>query len=251
MRLFFFFFLFLSFMNAGYSQTGIGTTSPDPSAQLDVTSTEKGFLTPRMTKAQREGITDPATGLLVYQTDVVDSTGFYYFDGSEWIYLSPAADDVVDEFEGFSAYINSQTVSASQPLMNWEVTSPYYGSPGFDITTGIYTIPQTGKYRISATINYKTSTSNSVSMGGDVNPFFAIKNIFFPTDYLIFSNLPILDVNILLVLSLRTILGTGQVILTGDVTFTGGDQIRLNYHSDGMLIQLELGRVIWSVQKID
>src|ERR1700742_3025686 len=54
----------------------------DPSAILDLKSSEKGFLIPRMTLAQRNAIGVPATGLLIYQTD--NTPGFYYFDGSVW-----------------------------------------------------------------------------------------------------------------------------------------------------------------------
>ncbi|MBW1839900.1 MAG: hypothetical protein JRI49_08180, partial [Deltaproteobacteria bacterium] len=65
-------------------------TAPDGSAMLDVNSTEKGMLIPRMTATQREGITNPATGLLVYQTDGI--TGLYYNSGTPsapaWIQLS-------------------------------------------------------------------------------------------------------------------------------------------------------------------
>lgn len=62
------------------AQTGIGTTSPDASAKLEVNSTSKGLLTPRMTSTQRSSITSPANGLLVYQTDGV--TGFYLNTGT-------------------------------------------------------------------------------------------------------------------------------------------------------------------------
>jgi hypothetical protein len=69
-----------------YAQTGvaINTTGaePDNSAMLDVSSTDKGILIPRMTEAQRTAIATPATGLLVYQNDGTE--GFYYFDGSAW-----------------------------------------------------------------------------------------------------------------------------------------------------------------------
>jgi len=48
------------------AQTGIGTTSPHESAKLEVASTDKGFLPPRMTSAQRAAISNPAAGLMVY-----------------------------------------------------------------------------------------------------------------------------------------------------------------------------------------
>ena len=51
-----------------FAQTGIGTATPDPSAQLEVSSTTKGFLPPRMTTAQRDAIIDPADGLIIYNT---------------------------------------------------------------------------------------------------------------------------------------------------------------------------------------
>jgi hypothetical protein len=51
------------------AQVGIGTTSPDASSALDVTSTTKGLLAPRMTTTQRDAITSPATGLQIYNTD--------------------------------------------------------------------------------------------------------------------------------------------------------------------------------------
>ncbi|MFN8242609.1 MAG: hypothetical protein U0X40_01035 [Ferruginibacter sp.] len=60
------------------------------SAILDVSGTGKGVLVPRMSKAQRNAIAGPATGLLVYQ-DAPDSTGFYYFNGSAWLWLAVAA----------------------------------------------------------------------------------------------------------------------------------------------------------------
>lgn len=72
-------FLFSITANA---QVGIGTATPNSSAQLDLQSTTKGFLVPRMTQLQVSQIVTPATGLLVYQTD--GTAGFYYFDGAVW-----------------------------------------------------------------------------------------------------------------------------------------------------------------------
>jgi hypothetical protein len=51
-----------------FTQVGIGTSTPNASAQLDVTSTSKGFLPPRMTSAQRDAIASPAEGLLIFNT---------------------------------------------------------------------------------------------------------------------------------------------------------------------------------------
>jgi hypothetical protein len=63
---------------------GIGTTSPDASAMLDITSSSKGLLIPRVTQANRP--VTPATGLLIYQTD--GAAGFYYYDGAAWKMIS-------------------------------------------------------------------------------------------------------------------------------------------------------------------
>ena len=68
--------ILMSFINTGtFSQnTGISDVAHTPatSAVLDVYSTTKGMLTPRLTQAQRVAIASPAAGLLVYQTDATN-----------------------------------------------------------------------------------------------------------------------------------------------------------------------------------
>jgi hypothetical protein len=66
------------------AQVAINTdgTSPDPSAMLDVKSTTKGLLVPRMTSVQRLAITAAADGLIVYDTDI--ETFFYWLGGTGW-----------------------------------------------------------------------------------------------------------------------------------------------------------------------
>ena len=59
---------------------GIGTTTPDASAILHIASTTKGLLIPRMTFAQRTAVAQPATGLIIYQTD--NTPGIYMNTGS-------------------------------------------------------------------------------------------------------------------------------------------------------------------------
>ena len=65
---------------------GIGTTTPAITSAIDISSTTKGLLLPRMLAAQRTAILLPSTGLIVYQTDGI--AGFYYFDGVAWVQLS-------------------------------------------------------------------------------------------------------------------------------------------------------------------
>ena len=68
----------------------IGTTSDDNSALLNVSSTTKGFLPPRMTKTQRDAISSPATGLVVYQTD--NTPGLRCYNGTNWMRYTETAD---------------------------------------------------------------------------------------------------------------------------------------------------------------
>ncbi|MBK6633798.1 MAG: hypothetical protein IPG38_05345 [Chitinophagaceae bacterium] len=63
-----------------------GSTA-NASALLDVKSTSKGLLIPRMSKTDRTGIAAPATGLLVFQ-NAPDSLGFYYYDGIKWNWVA-------------------------------------------------------------------------------------------------------------------------------------------------------------------
>ena len=67
-----------------YAQVGIGTTIPNPSAALDITSTTKGLLTPRMTQAQRNAISSPATGLIVWCSNCGNSGELQVYNGTTW-----------------------------------------------------------------------------------------------------------------------------------------------------------------------
>ena len=69
------------------AQVGIGTTNPNASAQLDVSSTTKGFLPPRMTFAQRNAIASPVQGLIIYCTDCVANGQIQVYNGNSWVYF--------------------------------------------------------------------------------------------------------------------------------------------------------------------
>jgi hypothetical protein len=75
-------FLFSHFCLAQSFAINTDGSTANSSAILDVKSTTKGMLIPRMDSLQRAAILTPATGLLVYQTN--KDSGFYYFDGTSW-----------------------------------------------------------------------------------------------------------------------------------------------------------------------
>ena len=72
-----------------YAQVGINTNTPDSSSALDIESTTGGILIPRLTETQRDAISSPATGLMIYQTD--QTTGFYFYDGIAWTRIEGVA----------------------------------------------------------------------------------------------------------------------------------------------------------------
>lgn len=74
---------------ASAQSVGVGTTSPDPSALLELKATDKGFLPPRMTGAQKILIPSPKPGLMIYQTDGI--TGLYIYNGVSWSVAGAAA----------------------------------------------------------------------------------------------------------------------------------------------------------------
>ena len=71
-----------------FAQVGIGTTNPEASAALDVTSTTKGFLPPRLNRAEMATLkATAAEGLMVYCTDCVPKT-LYVFDSFNFVSTS-------------------------------------------------------------------------------------------------------------------------------------------------------------------
>ena len=85
--------IMLLYVAFGYSQVAINANgaAPESSAMLDVNSTTKGFLLPRMTTEQISYISSPAAGLMVYNTD---SSDFYGYNGSEWVSLWNTGDTI-------------------------------------------------------------------------------------------------------------------------------------------------------------
>lgn len=82
------------------NNVGIGTTTPNASALLELSASDKGFLAPRVLLTSTivaAPVTSPATGLLVFNTNTAGTApnnvvpGFYYWDGTKWVQVGAAA----------------------------------------------------------------------------------------------------------------------------------------------------------------
>jgi hypothetical protein len=94
---------------------GIGTTTPNSSSLLEIKSTTKGILIPRMTLVQRNAIATPATGLLIFQTN--NTPGFYYYSGTAWTAVTPKAKDwLLTGNAGTDSSINFLGTTDAHPL---------------------------------------------------------------------------------------------------------------------------------------
>ena len=81
-KLIFYFLLFVALPTK--AQVGIGTDFPHSSAQLEVMSTNKGLLPPRMTLVQRDAIVSPVAGLMIYCSDCGSSGELEVYNGTAW-----------------------------------------------------------------------------------------------------------------------------------------------------------------------
>jgi len=183
----------MMYCNIGLAQNlGISSAPgilPDPSAGLDVNFTTKGFLAPRMTLSEKLAISNPAEGLLVYQTNGV--AGFYYYTVARgWLFTNTPSQWTTS---GSNVFYNAgnigigSTATPSYRLSVWAAANPLYLS-GVQTGTGsdsvlsivnglvkkrIYT-PATPENAWKLTIGNsgQTSTYNSGSYLGnaDLNP---------------------------------------------------------------------------------
>jgi C1q domain len=111
---------------------GIGTNTPAASAQLDISSTTRGLLAPRMTTTQRNAIVSPAKGLLVYDTDL---NALYHYNGSAWAPVGGGG--------GFTLPYSGSMANAS-PLLNIANTGDGKGITASSVASFTAAIEGTG-----------------------------------------------------------------------------------------------------------
>lgn len=132
-----------------FAQTGIGTSTPHASAKLDVTSTNKGFLPPRVTLTSATDATtipSPAEGLLVYNLGSVGlQSGYYYWNGANWATMATGttagnavvAGDLVKIYGETHSKANNKIGNATT---GFGFTVPVSGRYLFDFTSAATTL---------------------------------------------------------------------------------------------------------------
>jgi len=169
-------FVIVSFQ--AFSQVGIGTNSPDPSAKLDVTSTNKGFLPPRMTQSNRNSIINPAAGLMIYCTDCGTGSPQFY-NGSSWINMT--GNNAIGNIAigsiyqgGIIFYIDgtgqhgliASTLDQSSGIQWYNGTSVATGATGTSIGTGLANTNAIIQAQGAASTNYAAGLAKAYNGGG-------------------------------------------------------------------------------------
>lgn len=152
-----------------YAQTGIGTTTPEASAKLDISSTNKGFLPPRVTLTSitdNTTIPNPATGLLVYNTgnNVGLVAGYYYWNGSSWATIATATGSGVSASYVRGSRTTAQTAGLStNGLVAFTQVDQSAGQDiSLNTTTGQITLAAGKTYRLQAQVpSFQTSAADA------------------------------------------------------------------------------------------
>ena len=165
------FFFFITII--GNAQIGIGTVTPDASSVLDITSTTKGMLAPRMTTAQRNAITSPAESLMVFDTT---EKSFYFYNAAttSWTKLLSESVGVRNNYKLIKSVADLAPELAagggSSYLLN---TNTYYEINGTIILAA--PINLNNAYVSGADVNEDVLSSNGVVFQGNTGG--AIRNI--------------------------------------------------------------------------
>ncbi len=166
-------FLCVSIAATSQQNVGIGTTSPNSSAILDVNSSQKGMLMPRLTTSQRKAIANPAFGLLVFDTD---KATLMFYDGSAWRALAftdenktPPLSRSMDDPSVNAAFGTRVSMSGDYAIIG----APRYGGSGLANMGLAFIFNKTGSgWKQVARLAARDSAANdyfggSISISGD------------------------------------------------------------------------------------
>lgn len=122
----------------GQNNVGIGTTTPDASALLELDSNSLGLLIPRVTLTNvfdaTSPVNAPATGLLVYNSAGALTLGFYYWDGGEWVLVGAGGGGGCATLdEGYDCGGAGAGRSITADAGSFEVTLPATGTNDYAI----------------------------------------------------------------------------------------------------------------------
>ena len=109
------------------AQVGVGTTTPDASAALDITSTTKGLLIPRMTNSERNFIVSPASGLVLWCSDCATEGELQVYNGIVWVKVGTKPGTLVGQMRYWNGTawvvivpgIEGQTLTYINGLPRW------------------------------------------------------------------------------------------------------------------------------------
>jgi len=145
-----------------FSQVGVGTTNPDPSSVFHVESTTKGMLLPRLTTIEQNNILNPASGLLIYNTDDKE----FRFN-----YGAPASPNWIKTSRNQAVkYSNNNADTSVNVNANSKINAPIISALEWNDDTSIYsvdtgnntiTVAKPGRYKIVVNISLITTTNTA------------------------------------------------------------------------------------------
>ena len=154
--------LFFAITISMYSsaQVGIGTSNPDASSVLEIQSTSKGLLIPKLSKTQRDAINSPAVGLLLYQID--NNPGFYYYTASKiWIRIG---EETIITANTASITTNQGVITANTASITSNINKIATNTNSITSNLGVI-----GSNTASITTNQGVITANTSSITANIN----------------------------------------------------------------------------------
>ncbi len=160
-----------------FAQTGIGTTTPDASAKLEVAATNKGFLPPRVALTASNAaspITNPANGLMVFNTVTAGSSpfqvvpGYYYWDGTgqRWVSLSTTVGNVQNQ----AIYRSTSNTSANAAVTTWNSRFNNIAAGDLTVTSNTTFALANGIYKLEWALPYQqASTYNLMALQENIS----------------------------------------------------------------------------------